>query len=90
MDPFPQRQPALPVFLMQITVDAARLSELRRLVAQTCGSLLSFMRVEPVEHAERMKVWLCLPEPALRLMMEAVMRRLPAAEFGRIRPARAA
>jgi len=46
--------------------------------------MLSFMRVEAIEHAERMKVWLCVTEPALRLTMDAVMRLLPAAEFGRI------
>lgn len=88
-----QRQPrhaapdAEPVFLMHITVATARLGELRQLVVQTCGAALSFMRIEAVDHAERMQVWLCLPETALRQTMDAVMRRLPAAEFGRIRPA---
>ncbi|MDC8758687.1 hypothetical protein [Janthinobacterium fluminis] len=76
-----------PTFLMHITVDTGRLTELRQLVAKTCGGMLSFMRIEPVDHAERMKVWLCVAEPALRLTMDAVMRLLPAAEFGRIRKA---
>jgi hypothetical protein len=97
MEPYP-RQPSDPIvlltrprharrptFLMHITVDTGRITELRRLVMHTCGSMLSFMRIEPVDHAERMKVWLCLPEPAIRLTMDAVMRLLPAAEFGRIR-----
>ncbi len=83
----PRHPPRRPTFLMHITVDTARITELRKLVMQTCGSMLSFMRIEPVEHAERMKVWLCLTEPALRLTMDAVMRILPAAEFGRIRKA---
>lgn len=82
--PLPRRHPRLPVFLMHITVDAACLAQLRRLVVQTCGTMLSFMRVEAVDHAARMKVWLCVTEPALRLTMDAVMRLLPAAEFGRI------
>lgn len=77
-------QSRLPTFLMHITVDKACLAELRQLVVTTCGSRLSFMRVEAIEHAERMKVWLCVTEPALRLTMDAVMRLLPAAEFGRI------
>lgn len=77
-------QSRLPTFLMHITVDKACLAELRQLVVKTCGSMLSFMRVEAIEHAERMKVWLCVTEPALRLTMDAVMRLLPAAEFGRI------
>ena len=46
--------------------------------------MLSFMRVVAVDHAERMRVDLCVTEPALRLTMDAVMRWLPAAEFGRI------
>ena len=78
------RHPRLPVFLMHITVDKACLAQLRQLVVQTCGTMLSFMRIEAVDHAERMKVWLCVTEPALRLTMDAVMRLLPAAEFGRI------
>ncbi|CDG81359.1 hypothetical protein [Janthinobacterium agaricidamnosum] len=76
--------PRRATFLMHITVDTACISDLRQLVVKTCGNMLSFMRIEPVDHAERMKVWLCLPEPALRLTMDAVMRILPAAEFGRI------
>lgn len=80
----PHRHPRLPTFLMHITVDKSCLAELRQLVVRTCGGMLSFMRVEAVDHAERMKVWLCVTEPALRLTMDAVMRLLPAAEFGRI------
>ena len=71
-------------FLTHITVDKDCLSALRQLVFKTCGAMLSFMRVEAVDHAERMKVGLCVTEPALRLTMDAVMRWLPAAEFGRI------
>lgn len=83
----PSSRPADPrrnALLMNITVDSDSLGELRQLVARTCGTMLALLRIEPVEHAERMKVWLCLPEPALRPTMDAVMRRLPAAEFGRI------
>ena len=80
----PHRHPRLPTFLMHITVDKSCLAELRQLVVKTCGGMLSFMRVEAVDHAERMNVWLCVTEPALRLTMDAVMRLLPAAEFGRI------
>lgn len=74
-------------FLMHITVATDKVTELRQLVIGTCGGALSFMRIEPVDHASRMKVWLCIPEPAIRQMMDAVMRLLPAAEFGRIRHA---
>jgi len=77
------RRPA--AILMHITVDTSCLNTLRQVVTAHCGALLSFMRVEPVEHARRMKVWLCVPPTLLRQMMDAVMRQLPAAEFGRIR-----
>lgn len=74
-------------FLMHITVATERVTELRQLVVGACGSRLSFMRIEPVDHAARMKVWLCVPAAAVGQVMDAVMRRLPAAEFGRIRQA---
>ena len=70
--------------LLHLTVDTCALSEFRRIVAQTCGNLLSFMRIQPVDHARRMQVWLSIPEPTIRTLMDAMMRALPAAEFGRI------
>ena len=73
-----------PTLLLQITVDAARMLDLRRLVVRHCGSMLSFMRMQPIEHATRMVVWLRLTEPAMRALMEAVMRSLPSAQFGRV------
>jgi hypothetical protein len=73
-----------PTLLLQITVDAAHALDLRRLVVRHCGSMLSFMRMEPVDHATRMVVWLRATEPALRSLMAAIMRSLPAAQFGRV------
>lgn len=70
--------------LLHVTIDTCALSEFRRLVAQSCGSMLSFMRIQPVDHARRMQVWLSIPEPVMRSLMEAMMRVLPSAEFGRI------
>ncbi|MET3133377.1 hypothetical protein AAKU55_003667 [Oxalobacteraceae bacterium GrIS 1.11] len=89
MDPLshshtPRRHRPRSTFLMHITVDTASLSALRQLLITTCGPTLSFMRIEAVDHAERMRVRLCAPQAAMQLMMDAVMRRLPAAEFGRI------
>jgi hypothetical protein len=73
-----------PTLLLQITVDAGRMLDLRRLVVRHCGSMLSFMRMQPVEHATRMVVWLRVTEPAMRALMDAVMRTLPSAQFGRV------
>jgi hypothetical protein len=74
-------QPSLPACAMSITVAAGSVLELHQLALRICGGVL---RIEPVDHARRMKVLLCTPAPVLRTLMEAVMRRLPAAEFGRI------
>lgn len=73
-------------FLMHITVATDSVTALRRLVAASCGATLSYMRIEAVDHAARMKVWLCLPQSHVERVMDAVMGALPAAEFGRIRP----
>lgn len=73
-----------PTLLLQITVDAARMLDLRRLVVRHCGSMLSFMRMQPIEHATRMVVWLRMTEPAMHALMDAVMRSLPSAQFGRV------
>lgn len=69
--------------LMQLTVDTAALTTLRQTVMQVCGDALRFMRIEACEHGARMKVWLCVTETLVQHIMETVMRRLPAAEFGR-------
>jgi hypothetical protein len=41
------------------------------------------MRIEACEHGTRMKVWLCIGRSLVGQVMEAVMRLLPGAEFGR-------
>lgn len=70
--------------LMQLTVDTTALSELRALVARTCGAALQFMRVEACDHGARVRIWLCLSRTLAAQVMEAVMRALPGAEFGRL------
>ncbi len=72
---------------MHITIDASCVTQLRHLVMDTCGDLLAFMRIQPFAHATKMKVWLCLSKSVADLIMDAVMRSLPSAEFGRITPA---
>jgi hypothetical protein len=69
-------------FMMHIMIDADYVTQLRHLVMGTCGELVAFMRIQPVAHATKMKVWLCLGKPAIDLIMDAVMHSLPKAEFG--------
>lgn len=74
--------------LMLLTISADRVAELRQLIMRTCGELIVFIRTQPVAHASKMKVWLCLSNPLSShtgdLVMHAVMQALPSAEFGKI------
>ena len=73
-------------FMMRITVDAASVAELRRVIVSTCGDLMIYMRVKPVDHASKMKFWLCLSKTSIDAVIGNIMRALPQAEFGRITP----
>jgi hypothetical protein len=48
--------------------------------------MLTFLRVQPIAHSNKVKVWLCLALLAMDLATDAIMRTLPAAEFGRVKP----
>ena len=73
-------------FMMRITVDADSVTELRRVIIACCGDLVTYMRIKPVDHATRMKVWLCLHKTSVDPVMGNIMRTLPQAEFGHITP----
>lgn len=79
--------PSLPapaaMCVMHLTVDTGAVTALRQLVMRACGAALEFMRIAACAHGSRMKVWLCVSKPAVALVMEAVMRALPDAQFGR-------
>lgn len=70
--------------MMLVTIKADSVADLRHLVMRTCGELIVFIKTQPIAHATKMKVWLCLSEAATDKVMDAVMRSLPSAEFGRI------
>jgi len=80
--PVPRPAPA-PACLMQMTVDASTITVLRQMVMRICGEAMEFMRIEACDHGTRMKVWLCISRTLVAQVMEAVMRALPGAEFGR-------
>src|SRR5476649_823931 len=75
--------PSAPACLMQMTVDASAITMLRQMVMRICGQAMEFMRIEACDHGTRMKVWLCISRTLVGQVMEAVMRALPGAEFGR-------
>ncbi|HEY4074017.1 MAG TPA: hypothetical protein VGM52_13035 [Herbaspirillum sp.] len=82
--PVPSPAPAPHIVTMHITVDASDLMHLRQLAATVCGDKLSSIRVQPIAHAKRMSVWLSLKYDVLAsdLVMIAIMRQLPRAQFG--------
>ncbi|MFZ6844294.1 hypothetical protein [Undibacterium sp. RuTC16W] len=81
-----QRQVVAPDFMMRITVDSDCAAELRHLILNRCGKLVTYIRMQPVDHASRMIVWLCLAKPAIEIIIHTVMMALPSAEFGKITP----
>lgn len=70
--------------LMLVTIKADCVADLRHLVMRTCGELIVFIRTQPIAHATKMKVWLCLSSTATDMVMDAIMRSLPSVEFGQI------
>ncbi|WP_395826624.1 hypothetical protein [Collimonas sp.] len=73
-------------FMMCVTVEMSSVSELRRVIVSTCGELLVYMRIKPLDHATKMKFWLCLSKTAVDAVIGNILRSLPQAEFGRISP----
>lgn len=73
-------------FMIRITVDAASVSDLRRVIVSTCGDLMVYMRIKPLDHASKMKFWLCLDKASIDSVIGNIMRTLPQAEFGRVTP----
>ncbi|MDO8306713.1 hypothetical protein, partial [Herminiimonas sp.] len=70
--------------LMLVTIKADCVADLRHLLMRTCGELIVFIRTQPIAHATKMKVWLCLSSTATDMVMDAIMRSLPSVEFGQI------
>jgi hypothetical protein len=87
VSPLDRLQSSTQSFMMHITIDANFVTDLRHLLISTCGELVAFIRIQPIAHATRMKVWLCLTKPAAEMVMAAIMSVLPSAEFGQITPA---
>jgi hypothetical protein len=71
-----------PSCIMQLTVDAAAVTSLRQLVVRMCGAAFEYMRIDPSADVGKVKVWLCLSQPVAARVAAAVLRCLPATEFG--------
>lgn len=69
-------------FMMHLTVDVGDVTALRRQVIGHCGELVAFMRIQPLQHASKMRVWISLKEQEFDFVKRAIRSGLPAAEFG--------
>lgn len=79
------RSPVRPrEFMMDITIDAGFITELRRLLMSTCGDVIAFIRIQPIRHATQARIWLGMTSPAIDRIMDVVMKHLPGAEFGHL------
>ncbi len=72
--------------IMDLTISTECVTQFRRLVMGTGGGLVTFIRIQPIAHATRMRVWLGLSTSAVNQLMISVMQNLPSAEFGKIKP----
>ncbi|HEY8024857.1 MAG TPA: hypothetical protein VIF60_09850 [Burkholderiaceae bacterium] len=67
--------------LMHLTVDSCDVTELRRRVIAVCGDLMLFMRIQPLQHASKMRVWILLQRQDYDLVMRAIKSGMPDAEI---------
>ena len=68
-------------FMMHLTIDACDVTELRRRVIGTCGELVVFMRIQPLQLASKMRVWILLEKQEFDFVKRTILRGLPSAEF---------
>jgi hypothetical protein len=68
-------------FMMRLTIDACDVTELRRRVIGSCGDLVIFMRIQPLLHARKMRVWILLERQEFDFVARIIKSGLPRAEF---------
>jgi hypothetical protein len=69
-------------FMMHLTIDASDVTELRRRIIGNCGDRVVFMRIQPLAHASKMRVWILLKKQEFDFIKQAIQSGLPSAEFG--------
>ena len=67
---------------MHLTIDASDVTELRRRIIGNCGDRVVFMRIQPLAHASKMRVWILLKKQEFNFIKQAIQSGLPSAEFG--------
>jgi hypothetical protein len=69
---------------MELDVKAADAPQLRQLAATVCGDNLASIRILPISRTKSVHIWLSLKYDAslVDIVMTAIMRHLPSAQFG--------
>ena len=67
--------------LMHLTVDSCDVTDLRRRVIAACGDMMLFMRIQPLSHASKMRVWILLQRQNIDLVVRAIKADMPEAEM---------
>jgi hypothetical protein len=69
---------------MQLDVKATDAPQLRQLAASICGDNLASIRIQPISRTKSVHFWLSLKYDAclVDIVMTAIMRHLPSAQFG--------
>jgi hypothetical protein len=75
------RVPADKPVVLNFYVNAAFATQLRHMIMRSCGDLLTYMRIVPTLHATKIRVWLCISQPATALVLQAALRTIPGVEF---------
>jgi hypothetical protein len=75
--------------VMRVIVDAESVTQLRQLVLSNCVGRDFYMKVKPIDHGSKMKVWLCLNKSSIDMLISKILATLPQAEFGKITPMQA-
>jgi len=70
--------------MMHLTVDSCDVTDLRRRVAAACSNLMLFMRIQPLQHASKMRVWILLQRQDLDAVTRAIKSGMPEAELAEV------
>lgn len=85
MKPLPLLPSATPrAATLQVTIDIGNANALLRLLSAAPGTPVRPRHIEPLDHARRMRLSLCLDSAQAQRLIGAIVRRLPSAEIGRI------
>lgn len=72
--------------MLPILIDAGMVTPLPRAVISACDEMVEVPAHLAMARSNDVTIWRCLTGSAMDLAMDAVVRALPAAEFGRIKP----